>query len=285
MIDFFMDIVMNDFFNVVLMQCIVVLVLYESLYILVLIKLVVCGLDFYYDKFYVFKGIDLEILEKCVIVLIGLFGCGKFMLLCIFNCIYVLYFKLEVCGEVLLDGENIFLLKYLMNWLCSKVGMVFQKLVLFLMIIFENVVYGICYYEKLFKLEMIDCVEQVLCQGVLWDEVKDKFNQSVLGLFGGQQQCLCIVCVVVLCLDVLLLDELMLVLDLIFISCIEQLVEEFKYDYIIVIVIYNMQQVVCVFDYIVFMYLGDLIEYDCIEVIFLQFNKQQIEDYIIGWFG
>jgi phosphate transport system ATP-binding protein len=249
------------------------------------VKLAARGLDFYYDRFHALKGIDLEIPEKRVTALIGPSGCGKSTLLRIFNRIYALYPKLEARGEVLLDGENILSPKYPMNRLRSKVGMVFQKPVPFPMTIFENVAYGIRHHEKLSKAEMNLRVEQALRQAALWDEVKDKLGQSALGLSGGQQQRLCIARAVALRPDVLLLDEPTSALDPISTSRIEQLVEELKVDYTIVIVTHNMQQAARVSDYTAFMYLGDLIEHDRTQVIFSSPSKQQTEDYITGRFG
>src|SRR5690606_24612103 len=148
------------------------------------VKLAARNLQFHYGDFHALKNINLEIPEKRVTALIGPSGCGKSTLLRIFNRIYALYPKLEARGEVLLDGENILSPKYPMNRLRSKVGMVFQKPVPFPMTIFENVAYGIRHHEKLSKADMNVRVEQALRQGALWDEVKDKLNQSALGLSG-----------------------------------------------------------------------------------------------------
>ena len=249
------------------------------------VKVAARNLDFYYDKYHALKGINIEIPEKRVTALIGPSGCGKSTLLRIFNRIYALYPKLEARGEVLLDGENILSPKYPMNRLRSKAGMVFQKPVPFPMTIFENVAYGIRHHEKLSKADMQNRVEHALRQGALWDEVKDKLGQSALGLSGGQQQRLCIARAVALRPDVLLLDEPTSALDPISTSRIEQLVEELKRDYTIVIVTHNMQQAARVSDYTAFMYLGDLIEHDRTETIFSQPSKQQTEDYITGRFG
>ena len=249
------------------------------------VKLAARDLNFYYNGFHALKNINLEVPEKRVTALIGPSGCGKSTLLRIFNRIYNLYPKLEARGEVLLDGEDILSPKYPLSRLRSKVGMVFQKPVPFPMTIFENVAYAIRHHEKLSKGEMADRVEQALRQGALWDEVKDKLGQSALGLSGGQQQRLCIARAVALKPDVLLLDEPTSALDPISTSRIEQLVEELKTDYTIVIVTHNMQQAARVSDYTAFMYLGDLIEHDRTDVIFSQPSKQQTEDYITGRFG
>ena len=249
------------------------------------VKLEARGLDFYYDKFHALKNINLQVPEKRVTALIGPSGCGKSTLLRIFNRIYALYPKLEARGEALLDGENILSPKYPLNRLRSKVGMVFQKPVPFPMTIYENVAYGIRHHESLSKADMDARVEHALRQGALWDEVKDKLGQSALGLSGGQQQRLCIARAVALKPDVLLLDEPTSALDPISTSRIEQLVEELKQNYTIVIVTHNMQQAARVSDFTAFMYLGDLIEHDLTSTIFSSPSKQQTEDYITGRFG
>ncbi|TDK28692.1 phosphate ABC transporter ATP-binding protein PstB [Luteimonas aestuarii] len=249
------------------------------------VKIAVRDLDFHYDKFHALKKINMDIPEKRVTAMIGPSGCGKSTLLRIFNRIYALYPKQEASGELLLDGENILSPKYPMNRLRSKVGMVFQKPVPFPMTIYENVAYAIRHHEKLSKKQLDERVEHALRQGALWDEVKDKLGQSALGLSGGQQQRLCIARAVALRPDVLLLDEPTSALDPISTSRIEQLIEELKLDYTIVIVTHNMQQAARVSDFTAFMYLGDLVEHDATETIFSNPSKQQTEDYITGRFG
>ena len=249
------------------------------------VKIAARDLNFWYDRFHAVKHINLEVPEKRVTALIGPSGCGKSTLLRVFNRIYALYPKLEAKGEVLLDGENILDPKYPMNRLRSKVGMVFQKPVPFPMTIYENVAYGIRHHEKLNKADLDARVELALRQAALWDEVKDKLKESGLGLSGGQQQRLCIARAVALKPDVLLLDEPTSALDPISTSRIEQLVEELKRDFTIMIVTHNMQQAARVSDYTAFMYLGDLIEHGATEQIFSNPAKQQTEDYITGRFG
>jgi phosphate transport system ATP-binding protein len=249
------------------------------------VKLAARGLDFHYDRFHALKRVDLEIPEKRVTALIGPSGCGKSTLLRIFNRIYALYPKLRASGEVLLDGENILDPRYPLNRLRSQVGMVFQKPVPFPMTIFENVAYGIRHHERLSKADMKDRVEQALRQSALWDEVKDKLGQSALGLSGGQQQRLCIARAVALRPSVLLLDEPTSALDPISTSRIEQLIEELKRDFTIVIVTHNMQQAARISDFTAFMYLGELVEHGSTETIFSNPSKQQTEDYITGRFG
>ncbi|MBA2078126.1 MAG: phosphate ABC transporter ATP-binding protein [Rhodanobacter sp. 68-29] len=248
-------------------------------------KIAVRDLHFHYNGSEALKGITMDIPEKVVTAIIGPSGCGKSTLLRIFNRIYAIYPKLVATGEVLLDGENILDSGYSLNRLRSKVGMVFQKPVPFPMTIFENVAYGIRHHEKLSKTDMTERVEQALRRAALWDEVKDKLKQSALGLSGGQQQRLCIARGIALKPEVLLLDEPTSALDPIATSRIEQLVEELKHDYTIVIVTHNMQQAARVSDRTAFMYMGDLIEFDVTEKIFTKPSKKQTEDYITGRFG
>jgi phosphate transport system ATP-binding protein len=248
-------------------------------------KLVVRDLHFYYDGFHALKGISMDIPEKQVTAIIGPSGCGKSTLLRIFNRIYAIYPKLEAKGSIELDGDNILDPGYSLNRLRSKVGMVFQKPVPFPMTIFENVAYGIRHHEKLSKADMEGRVEQALRSAALWDEVKDKLRQNALGLSGGQQQRLCIARAIALRPEVLLLDEPTSALDPIATSRIEQLVEELKSQFTIVIVTHNMQQAARVSDLTAFMYLGELIEFDQTERIFTKPGKKQTEDYITGRFG
>jgi phosphate transport system ATP-binding protein len=248
-------------------------------------KLAARALDFWYGDFRAVKDIVLDIPEKRVTALIGPSGCGKSTLLRVFNRIYALYPGQRATGEVLLDGENILDPKYPMNRLRTKVGMVFQKPVPFPMTIFENVAYGIRHHERLSKAEMAVRVESALRQAALWDEVKDKLGHNALGLSGGQQQRLCIARAVALKPDVLLLDEPTSALDPISTSRIEQLVEELKNDYTIMIVTHNMQQAARVSDFTAFMYLGDLVEHGATDTIFSNPARQQTEDYITGRFG
>ncbi len=248
-------------------------------------KLVVRDLHFYYDGFQALKGISMDIPEKQVTAIIGPSGCGKSTLLRIFNRIYAIYPKLEAKGSIELDGDNILDPGYSLNRLRSKVGMVFQKPVPFPMTIFENVAYGIRHHEKLSKADMEGRVEQALRSAALWDEVKDKLKQNALGLSGGQQQRLCIARAIALKPEVLLLDEPTSALDPIATGRIEQLVEELKSQFTIVIVTHNMQQAARVSDLTAFMYLGEMIEFDRTEKIFTKPGKKQTEDYITGRFG
>jgi phosphate transport system ATP-binding protein len=248
-------------------------------------KMAARKLDFFYNGAQALKNVNFDIAEKRVTALIGPSGCGKSTLLRVFNRIYSIYPKLEAKGEVLLDGENILDARYPLNRLRSKVGMVFQKPVPFPMSIYDNIAYGIRHYEKLSRADMDIRVEEALRQGALWEEAKDKLNQSALGLSGGQQQRLCIARAVALKPEVILLDEPTSALDPIATGKIEQLVAELKDHYTIAIVTHNMQQAARCSDFTAFMYLGELIEFGATEILFTKPTKKQTEDYITGRFG
>jgi phosphate transport system ATP-binding protein len=248
-------------------------------------KLAVRNLNFFYRDFQALKDISMVIPERKVTAIIGPSGCGKSTLLRVFNRIYAVYPGLRACGEVLLDGEDILDAGYPLHRLRSKVGMVFQKAVPFPMTIFENVAWGVRHHERLSKVDMAGRVEQALRRAALWDEVKDKLKRSALGLSGGQQQRLCIARAIALTPQVLLLDEPTSALDPIATARIEQLIEELKNDYTLVIVTHNMQQAARVSDRTAFMYMGELVEYDATERIFTKPARRQTEDYITGRFG
>jgi phosphate transport system ATP-binding protein len=248
-------------------------------------KLGVRNLDFLYGDTQALKNISMDLPARRVSAIIGPSGCGKSTLLRVFNRIYAIYPNQRAIGEVLLDGENVLDTGYPVHKLRSKIGMVFQKPVPFPMTIFENIAWGIRHHEKLSKAEMEGRVEQALRRAALWDEVKDKLKRSALGLSGGQQQRLCIARSIALKPEVLLLDEPTSALDPIATGRIEQLIEELKRDYTIVIVTHNMQQAARVSDRTAFMYLGELVEFDKTETIFTKPARRQTEDYISGRFG
>jgi phosphate transport system ATP-binding protein len=171
------------------------------------------------------------------------------------------------------------------NLLRSRIGMVFQKPTPFPMSIYENIAFGVRLYERLSKAEMDERVEWALNKAALWNESKDKLNQSGLSLSGGQQQRLCIARGVAVKPSVLLLDEPTSALDPISTAKIEELINELKKDYTIAIVTHNMQQAARVSDFTAYMYLGELIEYGKTDQIFIKPAKKETEDYITGRFG
>jgi phosphate transport system ATP-binding protein len=243
------------------------------------------NLDFYYGKFKGLKGINLNIAENKVTAFIGPSGCGKSTLLRTFNRMYDLYPGQRAEGEINLYGENILDKARDLNLLRSKVGMIFQKPTPFPMSIYDNIAFGVKLYENLNKADMDERVEWALNKAALWNEVKEKLNQSGLSLSGGQQQRLCIARGVAVKPSVLLLDEPTSALDPISTGKVEELVHELKNDYTVAIVTHNMQQAARVSDFTAFMYLGELIEFNETKQIFLKPDRKETEDYITGRFG
>jgi phosphate transport system ATP-binding protein len=231
------------------------------------------------------KDISLSLYKNTVAAFIGPSGCGKSTLLRVLNRMYDLYPNQRAEGEVLFDGANILSPKTDLNLLRSRVGMVFQKPTPFPMSIYENIAFGVRLYERLAKAELTYRVEHALRRAALWDEVKDKLNANGLSLSGGQQQRLCIARTVAVKPEVILLDEPCSALDPISTAKIEELIDELKADYTIVIVTHNMQQAARVSDFTAFMYLGQLIETDATQKIFTSPKDQRTQDYITGRFG
>lgn len=239
------------------------------------------------------RNINLPIKQNKITALIGPSGCGKSTLLRAMNRIHDLYPGNQYDGSIdlkdlkskqysnILDiqKENEFI------QLRQKVGMIFQKPTPFPMSIFDNVAYGLKIAGIKNKSELADKVEGALKGAALWNEVKDRLNESAMGLSGGQQQRLCIARAVAVKPEVLLFDEPTSALDPISTGAIEELIVELKKDVSIAIVTHNMQQASRISDYTAFMYLGDLIEYDKTEQIFLNPAQKQTEDYITGRFG
>ena len=249
------------------------------------VKVAIRNLDFYYGGHRALKGISLSVLRNKVTAIIGPSGCGKSTLLRVLNRIYELYPHQRAEGEVLLDGENILSSKQDLNMLRAKVGMVFQKPTPFPMTIFDNIAFGINLYEALSRAEMTERVETALRRAALWDEVKDKLNQSGMSLSGGQQQRLCIARSVATKPELILMDEPCSALDPISTAKIEELISELSNDYTIALVTHNMQQASRVSDYTAFMFLGELVEYGETEKIFTTPTNRRTEDYITGRFG
>ena len=249
------------------------------------VRIAVKDLNFYYGQFHGLKNINLDFRDRQVTALIGPSGCGKSTLLRTFNRIYSLYPEQRAEGQILLDGKNVLDPKVDLNELRSRVGMVFQKPTPFPMSIYDNVAFGLRLYEKLPKAELDLRVEESLRKAALWDEVKDKLKQSGTGLSGGQQQRLCIARTVAQRPEVILFDEPTSALDPISTGRIEELMEQLRADFTIVIVTHNMQQAARISQFTAFMYLGELIEFDATSKIFMNPAKRQTQDYITGRFG
>jgi phosphate transport system ATP-binding protein len=248
-------------------------------------KIAIRNLDFYYGETRALKGITLPLYENRAMAFIGPSGCGKSTLLRVLNRMYDLYPGQRAEGQVLFDGTDILDPNLDLNLLRARVGMVFQKPTPFPMSIYENIAFGVRLYEKLPKSEVDGRVEQALRRGALWNEVKDKLNANGLSLSGGQQQRLCIARTVAVRPEVILFDEPCSALDPISTARIEELIDELKTDYTIVIVTHNMQQAARVSDYTAFMYLGELIEFGETNRIFTSPHDRRTQDYITGRFG
>ena len=240
-------------------------------------------LNFHYGSFQALHDISLDIHENRVTAFIGPSGCGKSTFLRTLNRMHEMVKNTKVEGELLLDGGSIFDLE--VSQLRRRVGMVFQKSNPFPKSIFDNVAYGLQINGMARGSALRDAVESSLRRAALWNEVKDKLDQSGSGLSGGQQQRLCIARGIAIKPEVLLLDEPCSALDPISTGKIEELITELKSDYTVVIVTHNMQQAARCSDYTAYMYLGDLVEFGRTADLFMKPKRKDTEDYITGRFG
>jgi phosphate transport system ATP-binding protein len=248
-------------------------------------KITVSDLSFYYGRTQALKAVSLPLYDRQVTAFMGPSGCGKSTLLRVLNRIYDLYPNQRAQGEVLLDGENILRRDLDLNLLRAKVGMVFQKPTPFPMTIYENVAFPIRLQERLKRSEIDQRVEDALRRAALWEEVKGKLRASGLSLSGGQQQRLCIARTIAARPEVILLDEPVSALDPISSARIEELIDQLKRDYTIVIVTHNLQQAARVSDHTGFMYLGELIEFGETSQVFENPKHEKTQDFITGRFG
>jgi phosphate transport system ATP-binding protein len=243
------------------------------------------NLDFYYGPVRAIKNISLEVEQNTVLALIGPSGCGKSTFLRCINRMNELIPGTRVAGNVLLDGSSIYEKNFDVTHLRRRVGMVFQKSNPFPKSIFENVAYGLRINGVRDRYEIERTVEQSLKNTALWDEVKDRLHQSALSLSGGQQQRLCIARTIAIQPEVILMDEPASALDPISTQKIEDLIQDLKQKYTIIIVTHNMQQAARVSDHTAFFYMGDLIEVNRTDIIFTKPDKKITENYITGKFG
>ncbi len=243
------------------------------------------NLNFYYGATHALKNINIDYADRKTTAMIGPSGCGKSTLLRVLNRMYDLYPGQRAEGEVLIGGENIIAPGMDLNQLRRRVGMVFQKPTPFPKSIYENVVFGVRLHEKLGKAELDERVEWALTRAALWGEVKDRLNSSAIGLSGGQQQRLCIARSIAVRPEVLLLDEPTSALDPISTLKIEELVDELKKDFTIIIVTHNMQQAGRCADQVAFFYLGELVEVGPSSQIFTAPRERRTQEYITGRFG
>lgn len=249
------------------------------------ISIKVKNLNLYYDTFNALKNINIEILKNNITAFIGPSGCGKSTLLKTFNRMNDLIDTCKIEGLIEIGGRDIYDKRVNVSYLRKNVGMVFQKPNPFAMSIYENITYGPKTFGIKNKSDLDSIVEYSLSKAALWDEVKDRLSKNAMGLSGGQQQRLCIARALSVNPKILLMDEPTSALDPISTGKIEELVEELKNEYTIVIVTHNMQQALRISGYTAFFLLGEIIEYDKTENIFSTPKNKKTENYITGRFG
>jgi len=245
------------------------------------------GLDFHYGSFQALKSISMPIYDKKVTALIGPSGCGKSTFLRCFNRMHDLYPGNRYVGEIRLFPDNTNLLHPSVDPIevRMRISMVFQKPNPFPKSIYENVAYGLRVRGTSNRAILDEKVEEALRGAALWDEVKDRLQHLAFNLSGGQQQRLCIARALATEPEILLFDEPTSALDPIATASIEELIADLKSKVTILIVTHNMQQAARVSDFTAYMYIGELIEFDVTDTIFIKPKKKQTEDYITGRFG
>ncbi len=243
------------------------------------------GVDFYYSAFHALKGVSLEVPANQVTALIGPSGCGKSTFLRCLNRMNDLIDGTRLTGKVTLDGQDIYAPEVDPVALRKEVGMVFQKPNPFPMSIYDNVAYGPRIHGIKDRTQLDEVVERCLTRAALWDEVKDKLKKSGNDLSGGQQQRLCIARTMAVDPKVILMDEPCSALDPIATARVEDLIFELKAQYTIVIVTHNMQQAQRASDLTAFFMMGNVVEVNATQNIFLRPQMKETEDYISGRFG
>ena len=249
------------------------------------VALEIKNLDLYYGNKQALQNISMSIPKGQVTAFIGPSGCGKSTLLRCINRMNDLVDICKITGQINLNGENIYERHTDVAALRRKVGMVFQRPNPFPKSIYENVVYGLRITGVNNRRVLDEAVEKALRSAALWNEVKDRLHESALGLSGGQQQRLVIARAIAIEPEVLLLDEPTSALDPISTLTIEELINDLKKQFTVVIVTHNMQQAARVSDQTAFMYMGDLIEYSDTNTLFTTPTKKKTEDYITGRYG
>ena len=247
-------------------------------------KITVRDLNLYYGENHALKDVNMNIRENCVTAFIGPSGCGKSTFLKTLNRMNDLVEGCKITGTLLLDGEPINQMKNV-NLLRKRVGMVFQKPNPFPMSIYDNIAYGPRVHGMKDKSKLDAIVEESLRGAAIFDEVKDRLKKSALGLSGGQQQRICIARALAVQPEVLLMDEPTSALDPISTSKIEELMEDLKKKYTVVVVTHNMQQAVRVSDDTAFFLVGEMVEFGDTKTIFSYPKDKRTEDYITGRFG
>lgn len=248
-------------------------------------KIITKNLNLYYGENHALKDINMKIREGAVTAFIGPSGCGKSTFLKTLNRMNDLVDCVRIEGKVYLDGEDIYDPKVDTTLLRKKMGMVFQQPNPFPMSIYDNIAYGPRIHGIKNKAALDEIVERSLRGAAIFDEVKDRLKKSALGLSGGQQQRLCIARALAVEPEILLMDEPTSALDPISTLKVEELMEELKKDYTVVVVTHNMQQAARVSDYTAFFLVGEVIEFDTTDNIFSRPRDKRTEDYITGRFG
>ncbi|HAB54008.1 MAG TPA: phosphate ABC transporter ATP-binding protein [Ignavibacteriales bacterium] len=248
-------------------------------------KIQINDLSLFYSEKQALSDETLDIFSRRVTAFIGPSGCGKSTFLRVINRMNDLIDNVKITGDVLIDGINIYDKNLDVVNLRKRIGMVFQKSNLFPKTTYENLVFGPRINGINDRKVLDEIVERTLNQAALWDEVKDRLHEPALSLSGGQQQRLCIARALAVEPQIILMDEPASALDPISTAKIEELIDDLKTKYTIVIVTHNMQQAARVSDYTAFFYLGRLIEYDKTTKIFTNPSNKQTEDYVTGRFG
>ncbi|TAL37181.1 MAG: phosphate ABC transporter ATP-binding protein [Spirochaetes bacterium] len=248
-------------------------------------KVISKNLTFYYSEKMAIQDISIPVYANTVLALIGPSGCGKSTFLRCVNRMNDIIPHTRVEGDISIDGESIFGNKFDVTSLRRRVGMVFQKSNPFPKSIFENIAYGLRINGITDRYEIEKRVENSLKNTALWDEVRDRLNDSAMRLSGGQQQRLCIARTIAIEPEVILMDEPASALDPLSTQKIEELIQDLKKTYTIIIVTHNMQQAARVSDYTAFFYMGRLVELNRTDVIFTKPENQMTENYITGKFG
>lgn len=248
-------------------------------------KMSVKDLDLYYGDFQALHNINLDIKEKEILSFIGPSGCGKSTLLKCLNRMNDLVVGCKIDGEIKLDGDDIYAKNYDVNKLRKRVGMVFQQPNPFPMSIYENIAYGPKTHGIKNKAELDEIVESSLKQAAIWDEVKDDLKKSALSISGGQQQRLCIARALAVNPEVILMDEPTSALDPISTGKIEDLAQDLKDKYTIVMVTHNMQQASRISDQTAFFLNGVIVEKGNTVDIFTNPREEKTELYVTGRFG
>jgi len=248
-------------------------------------KISVRHLNFFYGKEQALFDNTLDYAQNKVTAIIGPSGCGKSTHIRAFNRIFELYREQRASGEIVMEGSNILASSMDVLEVRRRIGMIFQKPSPFPMSVFENIAYGLKLHFRMSRSDLHERVEDALRRAALWDEVKDKLNEPGTALSGGQQQRLCIARAIASEPEVVLMDEPCSAIDPIATNKIEDLIEDLKKQYTIILVTHNMQQAARVSDNTAFFYQGKIVEYGETTKIFSNPDQKQTEDYITGRFG